>query len=528
MIPPYLFGMLKSIDGGNTWSIVMTDDFGCEKIFTPNTNKGWATAGPYIYRYDYVVPPIIQPISNKLIQLGEAFTYQVEATGMGLEYSMTGNPQGLSIGNYSGLINGVSTEGGKFDITVTVQDTDANSVTEGFRLKVNRKPHFLPPLPPTHAWVDSTYQVTLNVEDVDDDTVSFSWLTKPSWLIFLTEGITNVTLLGVPSVSDTGYHSISVLADDGYGGLDTLSWLIQVEVYTPVNHAPQFVPPFPDTLAVVDSVYSVMLYAEDIDGDTLNFSWTTKPTWLVMVETSISNVHIQGIPSISDTGFHQASVIVSDNKGGSDTYSWTIHVLYSPPPVNNLPQFAGTWPDTVTVYRDSSYAWDFLFQDADGDTLYSIPGAVGVPGLTLLPGQGVGEVTANVTGTPTDTGWYEAVVAVKDEHGAQGSLHFTVHVDFPTSVEPLPGIPTEFGLNQNYPNPFNPVTTIRYQLPQATEVNLAVYNLLGQEIEMLVNEYQPMGIYEASFDASRFPSGTYFYRLQAGNYIQTKKMILLK
>jgi len=426
-----LNGILKSTDGGTTWStLIEVTSVVLTSIHTPDQRHGWVGGGGKIYRYDYVTPPVIEPISNKLIQFGEAFTYQVNAIGMGLEYSMSGNPQGLNIGNYSGLIDGIPTEGGKFDITVAVQDTDANVVNEEFSLKVNRKPHFMPPPPPTHAWVDSSYQVQLNVEDVDDDTVSFSWLTKPSWLTFLTEGITNVVLQGVPGINDTGYHPIAVLADDGFGGLDTLSWVIQVELYVP--------------------------------------------------------------------------------------------------PVNNLPYFSGTWPDTVVVYRDSSYTWNFLFQDIDGDTLVTQAGEVGVPGLLLLPAMGISQVTAQVTGLVTDTGWYEAIVSVNDEHGAQGQLQFTVYVDFVTSVEPIPGIPTEFSLEQNYPNPFNPVTIIRYELPHSTEVNLTIYNLLGQEIEILVNEYQPAGTYEASFNALALPSGTYFYRLQAGKFVQTKKMVLLK
>ena len=309
---------------------------------------------------------------------------------------------------------------------------------------------------------------------------------------------------------------------------------MRVELYVPGNNAPYFIPPWPDTLAYVDSVYDAILYAEDIDGDSLFFSFLQNPAWLLMLIEG-QTARLQGAPEVNDTGYNQVSVMVTDNRGGSDTLNWTIHVPYSPPPVNNLPYFSGVWPDTVTVYRDSTYTWDFLFQDIDNDTLFVQAGEIGVPGMALLPGSGVGEVTANVTGSPTDTGWYEAVVAVKDEHGAQGTLQFTVHVDFTTGVEPIPGLPTEYALEQNYPNPFNPVTVIRYALPQASEVNLTVYNLLGQEIEILVNEYQPIGTYEASFNASALPSGIYFYRLtatvtagQAGSYTQTQKMVLQK
>src|SRR3989338_2876012 len=504
------YGIIKSSDAGGTWEVVYQEPgaggSAPRHIQTPDLQHGWAT-NALVLRYDYVVPPTVEPIPNQLTQLGELFSYQVQATGMGLKYTMSGEPAGLSIGYYSGLIQGTPTEGGNFPVTVAVKDTDANVVNAQFNLRVNRKPIFLPPFPSTHAWVDSVYQFTLSVEDADDDTVDFVWLSKPDWLTFLTTGITSVVISGVPTINDTGYTDISVMTSDGYGGQDTLSWMLHVELYVPGNNAPYFIPPWPDTLAYVDSVYDAILYAEDIDGDSLYFDWLTKPSWLAMLDV-MGTARIQGTPAISDTGYHPVSVMVDDNRGGSDTLNWIIQVINIPPPVNNIPQFVGSWPDTLVVYRDSTYNWDFLFQDIDGDTLFAIPGDIGVPGLTLLPGSGVGEVTAIVTGNPTDTGWYTVLVSVKDEHGGQGQLQLIVHVDFPTSVEPLPGIPTEFSLEQNYPNPFNPVTIIRYALPHNTEVNLTIYNLLGQEVEILINEYQPAGTYEASFNASALPSGT--------------------
>ncbi len=88
--------------------------------------------------------------------------------------------------------------------------------------------------------------------------------------------------------------------------------------------------------------------------------------------------------------------------------------------------------------------------------------------------------------------------------------------------------PTEFVLSQNYPNPFNPSTKISWQSPVAGHQILKVYDVLGNEIATLVDEYKSAGIYEVSFDASRLSSGIYFYKLLAGNYVETKKMILLK
>ena len=89
-------------------------------------------------------------------------------------------------------------------------------------------------------------------------------------------------------------------------------------------------------------------------------------------------------------------------------------------------------------------------------------------------------------------------------------------------------IPTSFSLAQNYPNPFNPSTTITYSLPQAENVKLIIYNLLGEQVDILVNEYQQAGKYQLSFDAANLPSGIYIYNIAAGGFMETKKMLLLK
>jgi Secretion system C-terminal sorting domain len=88
--------------------------------------------------------------------------------------------------------------------------------------------------------------------------------------------------------------------------------------------------------------------------------------------------------------------------------------------------------------------------------------------------------------------------------------------------------PTEFSLSQNYPNPFNPSTTIQYSIPESGNVNLTVYNSLGEEVETLVNRFEEAGTYNINFDANGLSSGIYFYELKAGSFIEMKKMILLR
>ncbi len=87
---------------------------------------------------------------------------------------------------------------------------------------------------------------------------------------------------------------------------------------------------------------------------------------------------------------------------------------------------------------------------------------------------------------------------------------------------------TEFSLEQNYPNPFNPTTTINYSIAKADLVKISVYNVLGQKVAQLVNKNQKAGVYNVRWDAANFASGMYIYRLQAGDFVSTKKMLLMK
>ncbi len=99
----------------------------------------------------------------------------------------------------------------------------------------------------------------------------------------------------------------------------------------------------------------------------------------------------------------------------------------------------------------------------------------------------------------------------------------------PLAVRELGGEkPTTFTLEQNYPNPFNPSTLIRYSLPSTEQVSLKVFDMLGREVTVLVNARQAAGRYEVSFNAMNLPSGLYFYRLQAGSYSETRKMMLIR
>ncbi len=89
-------------------------------------------------------------------------------------------------------------------------------------------------------------------------------------------------------------------------------------------------------------------------------------------------------------------------------------------------------------------------------------------------------------------------------------------------------IPIRFELSQNYPNPFNPITTIKFAVAKESDVNLSIYNVLGELVSTLVNGQMKTGYYEYEFNASQYSSGVYLYRIKAGDFVETKKMILMK
>jgi hypothetical protein len=101
-------------------------------------------------------------------------------------------------------------------------------------------------------------------------------------------------------------------------------------------------------------------------------------------------------------------------------------------------------------------------------------------------------------------------------------------VDVKQENGPQSKIPQSFSLDQNYPNPFNPMTSVEWRMPNSAHVSLSVYDPLGREVAVLVNEKKDAGTYSVQWDASARASGIYFYTLQAGTFRETKRMLLLK
>ena len=510
----YLFGMLKSIDNGNTWDIVSLSDFMPTDIATPNSRHGWAAVGPFIYRYDYVTPPTVEPIPHTLIQEGQQFNYQVQAAGLGLKYTMSGNPQGLSLGLYSGLISGTPTEGGSFPITVTVKDTDLNVVNRQFNLRVNRQPLFIPPYPNTQAWVDSIYQSVLTAIDNDNDTLTFSALQKPNFLQLISNPLSNNALLqGTPAITDTGNHILSIKVSDGYGGADTLNFILRVTEYMPLA-----LTPIEDQLIQFGQTFSYQVQASGLG---LRYFISGQP---VGVSIGLYSGLISGLPQ--QGGVFNITVTVQDTVNNTANTSFSLRV-------NRQPFFTPPFP-SQTAWADSLYRENISASDADDDDTLTFTALLKPDFLELIANSRSPNYSAILQGIPSvsDTGSHNISILLNDGYGGADTLNYILTVNIVTGIKPEEPLPTEFVLFQNYPNPFNPSTKIRYSIPYASYVKIVVYDLLGQESAVLVNEYQYAGHYEINLNAATtgggLPSGIYYYRLQAGEYSQTKKLIVMK
>jgi hypothetical protein len=227
----------------------------------------------------------------------------------------------------------------------------------------------------------------------------------------------------------------------------------------------------------------------------------------------------------------ETSIIDSVNGQGKKEYK-TMNVDW-PTVYNQDPEFvvAATNQDTLKQFIEFKWStaadidWSYR-PDAGFKQVWPLP--------ENLAFNNVAYQTAAMGGFPLgDLNWYPAKLK---EWASQRDAEWTTinnWLDYGTpthsSVTAENGsVPTEYVLNQNYPNPFNPVTTIKYAIPVSGNVSLKIYNSIGQIVETIINGYQQAGNYIAEFNASNLSSGVYMYKLEAGNYSITKKLVVMK
>jgi hypothetical protein len=224
------------------------------------------------------------------------------------------------------------------------------------------------------------------------------------------------------------------------------------------------------------------------------------------------------------------------------TTSWsdevvTLRVTNTPEP--DEVDYVHINPGQTYTYYDTNYFDPDLFTDISCLPFY-IPGDSGVVDYSLMPAVSwltitPSHFTINSTdttivaevfssNTPGDYSCYEIWTAQYLSWPYYTMWNLSVLTDI--SDDPSQKVPFDFEVSPNFPNPFNPVTKITYSLPTSQSVQLKVYDVLGREVATLVNSYQEAGTYNIQFDASGLVSGIYYYRIQAGKFTKTHKMLL--
>jgi hypothetical protein len=213
-------------------------------------------------------------------------------------------------------------------------------------------------------------------------------------------------------------------------------------------------------------------------------------------------------------GFGGYPVILHTTDGGA---TWT-----SPSSgITALPYgicFVDAMTGTVVGEYDGG-AGTAIFRTTDGGATWT-PQSIGT---TNCFSMGLSSVSFSDADNGTAVGWE------KDTTGKYRPLILHTTTGGIASIGGRTGeMPISFFLAQNYPNPFNPSTTIKFDLPTSSRVRLTVYDMLGREVAVLVNERRGAGVHEVRFDGSNLASGVYFYRLTAEDVVQTKKLVIVQ
>ena len=318
-----------------------------------------------------------------------------------------------------------------------------------------------------------------------------------------------------------------------------------VSITSPANNTV-----FPDTATVPiiatasDSLGSIVL-VEFFVADTVKIGEATAPPYSMAWKNIPPNTY-------------SLTAVATNNQGHKRTSS-KVNITVGTPPMTRFEAEGATksgpgW----TVRNDASasgyYFLDFATNDTSASVTWSVNNRQAAGSYAVTFGYKLYYNTPktqhiNVNGVrftdleftaPTSTTWYEKSMNVNLQQGTntiQMQMYWGwMYVDYlavPTSIlvsateGPSPQ-PVLWALEQNYPNPFNPNTDIRFQISEFRHIRLAVYDLLGREVAVLVNEPRHPGSYSVQFDASHLASGVYLYRITAGSFIQTRRMVVLK
>jgi hypothetical protein len=299
-------------------------------------------------------------------------------------------------------------------------------------------------------------------------------------------------------------------------GVFTSSINVKIKVLD-VNVAP-VIQPIADKTVNTGQTLTFEVIATDDDGDALTYGYIGSLPQGAIFDATTHKFNWK--PTSTQAGDYEVTFFVYDGK-----LTATVTVKIKVIKVNAAPVFTKWLPDTTISVHNVQVLFKYQYQasDPDGDNVtFKLDNG---PDGSTMTSNGLFQWIPKVTQAGQS---FLVMVTISD--GSLSETKISTLSTNPTivGVEDNGSIPTKFNLHQNYPNPFNPTTAIKFEIPKESYVTLRIYNSIGKDVAELVNRELSAGQYQISFDAKDLPSGIYYYKLQAGEFTQTRKMLLVK
>ncbi|KPK90115.1 hypothetical protein AMJ80_08880, partial [bacterium SM23_31] len=527
--------------------------------------------------------PVITAMTDTTMDEGDTFTRQVYASdsdGDTLTYFLTTAPVGMTIDSSSGEINWTPgfEQSGEYTVSVKVEDGKGGEDTESFLLtviNVNRAP-VITTMTDTTMNEGDTFTRQVYASDADGDTLTYSLTTAP---VGMTIDTSSGEINWTPDFEQSGEYTVSVRVEDGKGGEDNESFLLTVNNVVRVLAITAYSPELDTVITEYDSVeFSIIV--ENYNGAAIYYAWYYDDVSILSGMMSDSTMTALIHFPLGSKGTHSIKAAVTDGNVFADI-TWNITVQEkiwqtNEPIIIKFPE--DTSCITLNFGPTSSLMLDFTSGDVANKTLTVTQYTDIADSFPDVPAFNKGIIyfcisldvdyfSAEVTFSYSDSllnilGIDEDSLAVcfYDSTDARGFIWHSVPVTIDNInntitltvdhfslwaittrneelitavVEPERYIPGGFNLYQNYPNPFNPETTITFQIPRSSFVTLKIYNITGQLVKTLISENLPSGVFKIIWDGTdgtgqKVSSGTYIFRIQAGEFSAVKKMMLIR
>ena len=528
-----------SINTSRQATVTIPDEnwYGSEVItFTATDPGGYSDSDTVLFTVSAVNdPPVVTQIPDQTIEEGESFSTipldeyvsDIDNTDSEISWETSGN-QELTVAidqNHVAtiLIPNVDWNGQE---TITFKASDPGALSDSTEAvftvtAVNDAPRITSQAD-SSALEDQLYQYQVVAEDVDEGALlSYALLTAPAFLSISDSGL----ISGTPTNSDVGAHDVSVQVKDQFNAADTQNYVLTVDN----QNDPPVVSDIPDqTIDEGQTFTTISLddYVSDPDNGDSEMNWSVSGNQQLTVQIDGNRIATVSVPDSNWNGQEIITFKASDPGALADSNAalFTVNAVNDAPQIVNLPdsiRFKNSQQDTLQMadYQsdidspDDALQWFFETADSSLKTDYNA------------------DRNELILSTEGFKGYVNLFLTLSDDSAAVAHDTLLVHVlQDETTLEPNGSLaPEQVQLFQNYPNPFNPVTVIDYRLPAAKRVELAVYNILGEKVRVLVKANQQAGSYSVAFDGRNLPSGVYYYLLRTASGASViKKMILLK